>query len=423
MNSQNSQLLSDFCSLANQQRLLDMAARAGLQLHHFDIVFNSYAGDLSRRLMYDHAGTYGRGRRLDVGPYNAELLQLLAAEASRDNLCAAPEPPQPASLRAHTGVYAQPQSLLSDRDTRMLDDPALYFETSGNWQSRARAIGAAEQVRFKRVNKAPVPQLAKSTDVILGQWRYPARAPAIRDDPRGEYGRESVLPDRYSESGREAAEWGVGSASYGVGCGGASHARSGAYRPHGAADETYDNTVGFAKQGIAWSPVDELLNTNKIQTMNQVEGQPELAHAVLSMADHNKHLRPATYGLEPFDNGSFAAAHNTKGGPKFWTDGEGPVDNTNAAAMKRLTSRRVFRSFTDPFAKPGPYPRGHSAADQIPYYERALYKRQLDRQTELGGFELGGQVRGYAQSSYAAGDFARYNGTLRGRGCSASMSQ
>jgi hypothetical protein len=120
--------------------------------------------------------------------------------------------------------------------------------------------------------------------------------------------------------------------------------------------------------------VDRLLNTSKIQSLN----------------NGGTCIKPPTTGKRYPAACSEITTEQPQNNVRIWQDTNGPVDEANQEEFKHYMNRRLFRSYNR-----GKYyggsciPQGDSAADQIPFYERALYNRYYERDVEesIGGFE------------------------------------
>lgn len=142
--------------------------------------------------------------------------------------------------------------------------------------------------------------------------------------------------------------------------------------------------------------VDRLLGMPYIQTLNVQYGDPQRQQAVSSCFERGKYGAKMLAG-KPDSEFSGARPQNSV---MFWEIGDGFVDQKNDAAMERLQSRRIFRSFNRGCDTTGSKnPHGNSASDQIPWFERALYNRYYERDVEesVGGFELDNLSRGYGK--------------------------
>lgn len=101
---------------------------------------------------------------------------------------------------------------------------------------------------------------------------------------------------------------------------------------------------------------------------------------------------------------------------KLWRDGDSVVDQSDPDCMKEFMNRRVFRSPNNgknlckacendqcsihtPAQKVINTLKSDDSDAQIPFWEKALYKRQYERSVDenLGGFETTGMQRGYGK--------------------------
>lgn len=151
-----------------------------------------------------------------------------------------------------------------------------------------------------------------------------------------------------------------------------------------------------------YDPVEQLLNTPYIQTLNDQYGCDSGRNA-------NETFRVVRSAYERGKYGpAMVSAERAQNNVKLWTDGAGFVDQDNQKAMEKLMNRRIFRSFNlgrkmkngvcVPSTEYGTK-HGDLASEQIPWFERALYNRYYERDVEesLGGFELDGLNRGYGK--------------------------
>ena len=166
----------------------------------------------------------------------------------------------------------------------------------------------------------------------------------------------------------------------------------------GAPDTTengvFENRFTGASPEYADDHVNRLLGTPYIQTLNSPYGGDMKVPAILSTFNRGKFGRRDMMleGMRAGNNGSANPQNNTK----LWTDGAGFVDDTNPAAMKHLLEKRSFRGFN--YVEGGPLPTD-SAADQIPFFQKALHNRYYDKNADesVGGFETGALSRGYGK--------------------------
>lgn len=157
-----------------------------------------------------------------------------------------------------------------------------------------------------------------------------------------------------------------------------------------------------------YSPVDQLLSTAYIQTLNEQKGEAPRPDAIQSAFDRAQRGPPRNNHCNPQNN------------VKLWHDGDGFKDQSNPSEMKELLEQRKFRSMNPGMApacyqcaaclsnrtemcvnSPTAYGAKHGdmPGEQIPFYERALYMREHDRDAEeaIGGFELDSINRGYGR--------------------------
>lgn len=148
-----------------------------------------------------------------------------------------------------------------------------------------------------------------------------------------------------------------------------------------------------------YNPVDHLLNTPYIQTLNDQYGNTSGKSARKSDNVIRSTFLRGKYGA------ATTSAERPQNNVKIWTDGNGFEDQSNPYAMEKLLNRRIFRSFNlgkdcggNPSIRYGDK-HGDSADSQIPWFERALYNRYYEKDVEenIGGFELDGMNRGYGK--------------------------
>jgi len=119
-------------------------------------------------------------------------------------------------------------------------------------------------------------------------------------------------------------------------------------------------------------------------------------------SERNTFDDPRDYQTKPYSFLESAYTRDTKGyrdvtmaglnncsdpqGLKLWQNGAGFVDDTDPEAMRRLLTRKTFRSY-------------NKDGSQIPWYIRNMHVRNYDREVDeaVGGFEYDCQSRGYGE--------------------------
>lgn len=238
----------------------------------------------------------------------------------------------------------------------------------------------------------------KTADEMLNSWWYPRRPIEVRDDCVGTIGQSDDLRERYPPRNTptggtpRGTQYIRGKAIQpaAVPCKKESYAvQNPNYtlykRPNPGGAPAVDIPVQYSfvdpSDGSYYEvpdqeyvEVDRLLNTSKIQSLN----------------NGGTCIKPPTTGKRYPAACSEITTEQPQNNVRIWQDTNGPVDEANKEEFNHYMNRRLFRSYNR-----GKYyggsciPQGDSAADQIPFYERALYNRYYERDVEesIGGFE------------------------------------
>ena len=278
-------------------------------------------------------------------------------------------------------------------------DDGMYASSKGPLYSNRRAkLDDKNSSKILYSDDAGV--YGKSTaDEILNSWWFPRRPIEVRDDAVGTIGQtddiRSKFPPQNTLTGGppRGVQYVRGNVSqresYSV--------QNPNYTLHKKPNAGGSPTVNIPEQYSFVDPsdghyyevpdqeyvaVDRLLNTSKIQSLNK----------------GGSCVKPPSNGKRYPAACSEVSTEQPQNNVRIWQDTNGPVDEANEAEFNHYMNRRLFRSYNRSKTNT---PQGDSAADQIPFYERALYNRYYERDVEesIGGFEHDNILRKHDMNS------------------------
>lgn len=185
-----------------------------------------------------------------------------------------------------------------------------------------------------------------STKEILDSWRYTARGRNVREDVAGDTNEDGLL------ASGERANIAVGEGFYYQGEVDTDHVD----RDRHGVEMPRENTNNHIKT---------MLNDPKVQLLNR--------------------RACGKYG---------SASSDPEGNVRLWNNAWNFVDDSDPSEERRYMEKRVFRSYNGG--------TGESAADQIPWYRKAIQRRHVDvtaKDALSGNVERDCHVRGYDMSS------------------------
>lgn len=357
---------------------------------------------------------------------------------------------------ARSAVDNMARQRLCDTDTRDVDNPARFFGDKPI--ANVHLEHGGDNPRFRRQDG----QCAVANNHLDRTW-YAYRAQQIRDDPAGEIVRDRMAANQrmshgHNESFRQAStphnhnskRMGNGGegyqnappqqtpqthiihhganlredqngnllhdAEYGNVSIGTKHSYNGT--PDTTELGDYNNMLTGESPEYSGDHVDRLLTTRYIQNLNSDSedrhrdiydnSSIQYPGVMTAMQAANRGYRDVT--VEGMQNTEDAQSL------KLWSDGDFIFNEDDPAEMNRFMGRRSFRSLNKPRNKCKQCELGtcstHTLAEkvlndyktddadgQIPFYERALYKRNYERDVDeaVGGFETEGINRGYGK--------------------------